>query len=590
MELEPAACTCDVLLVHCESFYDIEYTFCNLGLLYIATYLREQGYAVKVLAPSDTYLFDLDDLRRIVTSFRPALAGFYTHADNLHEVGRMAGRVRSWNPSTRTVVGGPMATALGAKLLESPAYDFLISGEGEIPMARLAGVVVRGQGRLDEVPSLTYRDGDAIRTNPRAPFIEDLDELPAPDRSFVPDLLRLYMAAGRGCPYGCTFCFVSVHGGRYRSHSPGRVIAELAHNLERYGNVKAVHFIDDTFVANPKRVREICRLIREYRERTGRDFIMYCEGRVNILAKNPWLLEELKSAGLTRLQIGIESGSAEILTHYRKNIELDDLRRVVGMVRDLGGVCIFGNFIIGGPFERSETFEASLDLMRELHRDAPGVFEATSSFLAPYPGTEIHRNPEHFGLVVCDPEFLTTTAFNDAHCRTDAFSLAEVRLLKRRFDRAIVEALEANLPGVPRQTLMNHFVWAYRYNTPTQLYSRVLSQRPALRNYYLYLTSGRFAVLEDISPEQLGDMVPFRTVGPPQYDSGGSNFHLRGGVRPMAIRDPLDKQIYAFSCGKLTVEEIADRISPNGREDFVRGRMVPLYRKLARDYQIVFYR
>jgi hypothetical protein len=292
--------------------------------------------------------------------------------------------------------------------------------------------------------------------------------------------------------------------------------------------------------------------------------------------------------------VGIESGDEETLRLYRKNISLDDLRAVVARCRDLGGISIFGNFIIGGPFEREETFERSLSLAKELIREAPGVFEAGSSFLVPFPGTEIAGNPCRYGLTVRDAEFLTSLTLSEAACETERFSLAGLRRLKARFDRELLQAMRRAAPGTPRETVRNHFLWASRYGTVTRWFSGVFGTQGALANYFFFLTGGGFKPLKEVGPSEIAGMVPLRTVGPLQYDEGGESFLLKGGLKPLRIAKPVERAVYALSCGKLTILEIAEKVIEDfqlnvGPDELVKSHMLPLYRRMAADYQVVFH-
>src|SRR6185295_3759071 len=86
-------------------------------------------------------------------------------------------------------VGGPHVSAVPERTLAMfPGFDLGIVGEGERSypdlIARLAaGEDVRG------VAGLVHRDGDAVRVNPQAPYLEgdELDALPEPAWDLVPD-------------------------------------------------------------------------------------------------------------------------------------------------------------------------------------------------------------------------------------------------------------------------------------------------------------------------------------------------------------------------------------------------------------------
>ena len=252
----------DVVMIHVDSYYNLTHSQPNLGVLYIATVLKERGYRVKVLAPTDLFLMTREDLQALFTGARPRLVGFYTMSDTIFQVSTLAGRIRTWVPDVKFIAGGPLASALGPDLDRYFPFDYSVKGEGEFAMLAVAEFVCRGTGDLSAVPGLYTRTGAGLASGPPVEFIKELDELPNPDRNLVNNPLRFHVSTGRGCPYACTFCFQAVHGRGYRYRSARHVVDEIIHNLEAH-NHRAFDIIDDTFVANPKRVLEFCELLRD---------------------------------------------------------------------------------------------------------------------------------------------------------------------------------------------------------------------------------------------------------------------------------------------------------------------------------------
>src|SRR5450759_4855572 len=136
--------------------------------------------------------------------------------------------------------------------------------------------------------------------------------------------------------------------------------------------------MDNLFTFDVSRTIEICRQFIRLQHK-HHNFGWYCEGRANIIKKNPQLIREMIDSGLLRLQIGIESGSQNVLNHYEKALSLDDIRDTVKLCYDAGLASIVGNFIVGGPFETKDTIHQSITFAQELLELAPGCLDLTVS-------------------------------------------------------------------------------------------------------------------------------------------------------------------------------------------------------------------
>ncbi len=584
----------DVMLIHQESFYILDGYQVNLGVLSLATVLKQQNYSVRILSNIDLFLLRNIQLQYIFMGYKPAVVGFYTMTDNIHHVVKLAKRIKIWSPKSALVAGGPLASALGSTLGKSFPFDYILKGEGEYSMPQLADYIIHHKGSPDAVPGLIYREGNTYREGAPSQFITDLDALPDPDRDLVPRTLRLNISSGRGCPNSCTFCFQAVHGKGYRFRSADRVFQEISSNIDKCG-YKAFDIIDDTFVAEPERVMRFCDLLREYRQRTKRDFIWYCEARVDTLSQHPELLKAMKETGLIRLQVGIESGDHETLRRYGKRLDLAKLRDLCQLVNEIDGISIFGNFIIGGPYETEASLAKSHQLVKDLLYAAPGLFEANSGFLAPYPETPIGRRPDLFGLTVEDDEYLTSVTPDDCYCRTPELSRPELRRHRFEFLQDMVTTMIKMLPTISKKRLLQHFHWMKLYNTQTRWLNTVMQPLPAVGMYFRYYDNSKFSELDKIPPRELGDWTPLRTLMSLQYDhSDWDSFLLSGSYEDMSLKDPLEKDIYALSVGKLNIREIMQELRRRHNLTMNDGELwkkhvKPMFKRLEEHFQVIFH-
>lgn len=277
-------------------------------------------------------------------------------------------------------------------------FDAILLGEPEQEFFRLFDHI-RDNGRSQEDWRGRFRncyvEGEKF-------VVEDPDNLPFP--SYTPEELRAYrsiypiqvarrvvwgfLIATRGCPHDCMFCSEVMRvstGKRIRSRSASNVADEMEH-LARQG-VNICSFQDDTFSANRRFVRSLCR------ELIARNSRMPWMARVRVDELDYELLAFMKRAGCVMLGIGVESGSERIIRDMRKRGDskpwLELCRQVFGWTKALG-IGTNAYYVIGNPTETREEIEKTIRFALELNSDSIQVH-----FYTPYPGSaawEKYRN------------------------------------------------------------------------------------------------------------------------------------------------------------------------------------------------------
>ncbi len=344
------------------------YVYESAGTLILATILRSAGLDVEIkpfLQFGDAHDFSsfLEQAEKQIKAADPKIVSFYTRCDNFHIMLKLAERIHQICDAY-IVFGGPHADITAEATLRSiPYVDYVCRGEGETTVLPFFTSLLNGTPDLS-IPGLAYRkDGDVV-TNPRPAMLEDLDTTPMIDYSFVDydmpaDGEPFPIDAGRGCPFGCTYCSTKTFWGRkYRLKSPQRLVDEMVALYERFG-VTYVVFTHDMFTMNRKLVIETCRLIKALPyELTWR-----CSSRLDCLDKE--LIDIMADAGLVGMQIGVESGSPRMQKLINKNLKLDGLLDTFHYIHEKG-ISILASFIFGFPEETEEDVSLTLDLLGKL--------------------------------------------------------------------------------------------------------------------------------------------------------------------------------------------------------------------------------
>ncbi|SYZ72086.1 hypothetical protein TRIP_C20201 [Candidatus Zixiibacteriota bacterium] len=391
----------------------------HLGCGYLSAVLKDDGFKVKIYNFWNKECYEAD-LIKIIGRHRPRVVGLTTMTENYENGVLIARVIKEADPSIIVIMGGPHVTFTDRQTLERTPIDIIARGEGEQTIIDLARYFIRGEGSLENIPGISYRNGNGFIRNPDRPFIADLDTLPFPDRKGIrTEYTRSFpVISSRGCPHLCHFCAAGAMSGcRYRKRNPELVVEEIKRFIG--DDQKFVFFQDDNFTADAGRMFKILEIMKL------RDINVTwtAESRVTIAEKDPGIFGRMKALGCYALQFGIESGSQEILDRVNKRITLEQIERGVRLASE-AGIAPACSFIIGHPDDTPDTVEATIKLAERLQADYGAL--AGISLLVPYPGTYLANNLEQFGLT------LHSRNYDDYHSVSSILSSDKLSLADRK--------------------------------------------------------------------------------------------------------------------------------------------------------------
>lgn len=366
-----------------------------LGLLYLASYLKQNsGHRITVI-DSEAEGLDYPQLKQRIEQLRPDLVGVQALTFLLIDALKTAAIVKSYSRGIPVVFGGPHVTIYPRESLRFKDVDFVVRGEGEISFKELIDNLGNEDG-MRTVSGIGFKSRDNFILTQDPSFINDLDRLPFPDRRFSPYqkyyslLSRNFpittMMTSRGCPYNCIYC--ERMGKKFRAVSAQKVIEEIEHCLSL--GIKEIFFHDDTFTIDKKRVFDICGLIH----RKGLKFDW--DARVRVDTVNYDLLSAMKKSGCRRLSFGVESGNARVLKNLRKGITIEQIRAAFAFAKKLK-IQTLADFMIGSPGESKSDVLETIRFAKQL-----GADYAQFSVTTPYPGTDLYREALARGIVKSD--------------------------------------------------------------------------------------------------------------------------------------------------------------------------------------------
>jgi len=315
-------------------------------------------------------------------------------------------QIKKVSPHSRIVVGGSScAGRMGESLLRAfPEIDFVVNGEGELPLLHL----VKSLSPSSRNPIPTPVPGLLTRSSGSAEGfsqVAELDHLPAPDytdyfenlktlskaKRFLP---KLPMEMSRGCWWrkttlpqqdrGCAFCNLNLQWESYRSKSPRKIVEELASLTDRY-ELLSVSFMDN--LLPPRNLKELFQAIA----RLGKDFRFFAEIRATTTLDE---LLAMGAAGVAEVQVGIEALSTRLLRKLNKGTTAIQNLEIMknGEARNVPGLT--SNLITHFPGSDETDVEETL---RTLQFAVPLMPLKATPFWLGY-GSPVWHHPEAFGI------------------------------------------------------------------------------------------------------------------------------------------------------------------------------------------------
>lgn len=358
-----------------------------IGLAFLSSYLKERGHEVNLL-DMQGLLMDSEELANKIEAYDPDLVGITAMTPTVPEALQVAGISKRVAPGASVVLGGVHPTLDPGGVLADENVDYVIRGEGEQAFAALAEALAGGRAPYD-IDGLSYRKDGELVIKDKAPRIADLDTLPMPDYEAFPveryiehnrhlrSVRGISMIVSRGCPFQCTFCAVHQTMGRnWRIKSPERVVEELVTLKERH-QLEGVWFKDSIFNLNREWVKEFCRLMIERKVEIAWQALT----RIDLIDEEE--LKLMRRAGLTQLDLGIETGSPKSLLRLKKGITVEKIKEKVRLAKEY--VKVFGFFMIGIPGEDETDVQQTFELAKALELD-----RWTWSIYSPLPGSALY--------------------------------------------------------------------------------------------------------------------------------------------------------------------------------------------------------
>jgi tRNA-2-methylthio-N6-dimethylallyladenosine synthase len=385
----------------------IETVGCQMNVLdseLVVAALKKQGYSLTE-SPADAslILFNTCSVRE--------------HAEEkiYSSLGRVA-PFKKQEPNTIIGVIGCMAQKDQQLIRERAPYVDLVVGTGQL--AKIPGMVEEARKTKQPQYALSLGRKDASRDEVEASF-ESYD--PARDPAMRPTPFQAFVRIQIGCDKFCTYCVVPSTRGPEQSRPPEYIVQEVRTLVEQ--GCKEVILLGQTvnsyvFEHGDGRRTRFSDLLQMVQDVPGIERVKFVTNFPKDMTDD--VLDAVRDLPkiCKYLHVPVQSGCDEVLKRMKRMYTVASYREMLQRCREkVPGVAVSSDFIVGFCGETEESFQKTMDLVREAKFKNSFIFKYSER-----PGTKAaERFPDDI------PEEVKKRRNNDLLAVQNANSLADHR-------------------------------------------------------------------------------------------------------------------------------------------------------------------
>lgn len=229
-----------------------------------------------------------------------------------------------------SIVIGPHSTVSPEETMEELKADYMVLGEPEISLSQFLNSNLQNEsikGIFAKGKRITYSDE------------VDISKLPTPDYSIIQqyeydsyswsektqallcqkNIKGTIAEFSRGCQFDCVFCLREHFRKEYRCKSIKQLEKEVK-ELKEHG-YDYIFFIDEIFNFPSEALYKLLDILKES------NMLFGCQARPDVMTFE--LIDRLKKAGCIYVEYGLESFSEPVLKKINKNINLNEIKRII---------------------------------------------------------------------------------------------------------------------------------------------------------------------------------------------------------------------------------------------------------------------
>jgi len=279
----------------------------------------------------------------------------------------------------KIVAGGPVFTTQHEQFVD---VDHFVLNEAEITLPLFLQDLAAGQ------PKPLYTSGQR----------PDISATPIPLWSLI-DLKKYATMAiqySRGCPFNCEFCDIIIMNGRTpRVKSPAQMQREFQALFDA-GWRRSVFIVDDNFIGNTKKVKQLLPPLIEWQREHRFPFTLLTEVSAN-LAQDKELMQLMSAANFFKVFMGLETPNHDSLVECgKKQNTVGSMVEVVDTIHR-HGMQVMGGFIVGFDHDPEDIFDMQVRFIQQI-----GVVTAMVGVLTALPQTRLWHRLKAEGRLLSD--------------------------------------------------------------------------------------------------------------------------------------------------------------------------------------------
>ena len=260
------------------------------------------------------------------------------------------------------ILGGIYNTLCPEHALKYSGADYYVQGEGEVVV-------------LKKVSELTGRNASFI------PNLKELDSLPYPAFDLISHHNFLCLLTSRGCPYKCTYCASSLLNSMFRQRDVSKVVDEIIYWMDNC-DVENFAFYDDALLY---KVGE--RFVPLFKEIIRRDIKcnFHTPNGLHIRGMTQEVADLLFQAGFKTIRLGLETVDETRQVQTGEKTTNREFKQAVSHLRHAGyeSKDIGAYLLLGLPGQGVEEVRKGIQLVKDC-----GAHPFLAEY-SPIPGTRL---------------------------------------------------------------------------------------------------------------------------------------------------------------------------------------------------------
>lgn len=272
------------------------------------------------------------------------------------------------------VIGGAHVTALPDEALEH--FDAVIMGEGESPWKEF----------------LQDFEEKKIQKKYYGPMNVDLVSLGTPDRNMIHENYQYASVnTSRGCPYSCSYCYLTVYHERKYRIIPHESVLE---DLDTLRDEQIIIVTDENFIGYTKKDKEDRKILLRRMIDRNYPFLWGCQTTVS-LSEDSELMDLMYQAGCRAVFVGFESTNSEDLSEVGKKHNIGiNYKEIISTIHS-HKIAVIASCILGLDNQKNGYHKQLIKDLKEINADFIRVFLMTA-----WPGTPLYKELEKSGRLI----------------------------------------------------------------------------------------------------------------------------------------------------------------------------------------------